>query len=119
MEIKAILKKPYTNKQRADFIVENNHRLGYEIKEVKDGLEAWGRTQKEEDNFEKENKMLSVKQVRNNYLEETDKFVSIPDFPIDSETKKLYIEYRHYLRDYTKLKDWWKQEPKTFEEFKK
>ena len=40
MEIKAQLKKPYTNKQRADFIVENNHKLGYEIQETEDALLA-------------------------------------------------------------------------------
>ena len=34
MEIKVKLNKPYTFKQRADFIVENNHNKGYEIKEV-------------------------------------------------------------------------------------
>ena len=40
MELKARLKKPYTNKQRADFIVENNHKLGYEIQETDDALLA-------------------------------------------------------------------------------
>ena len=40
MEIKATLNKPYTDKQRADFIVENNHRLGYEIQETEDALLA-------------------------------------------------------------------------------
>ena len=40
MEIKATLNKPYTNKQRADFIVENNHKLGYEIQETEDALLA-------------------------------------------------------------------------------
>ena len=40
MEIKATLNKPYTDKQRADFIVENNHKLGYEIKETEDALLA-------------------------------------------------------------------------------
>lgn len=40
MEIKATLNKPYTDKQRADFIIKNNHRLGYEIQETKDALIA-------------------------------------------------------------------------------
>lgn len=40
MEIKATLNKPYTSKQRADFIVENNHNLGYEIQETEDALLA-------------------------------------------------------------------------------
>ena len=47
MEIKAELLKPYTDKQRADFIVEQNHNLGYEIKETELALEAWGYTEEE------------------------------------------------------------------------
>lgn len=42
MEIKATLKKPYTEKQRLDFIVDQNHNKGYEIKETEAALEAWG-----------------------------------------------------------------------------
>lgn len=42
MELKEILKKPYTDKQCADFIVENNHQKGYEIKETETELQAWG-----------------------------------------------------------------------------
>lgn len=34
MEIKAELILPYTDKQRMDFIVEQNHELGYEIRQV-------------------------------------------------------------------------------------
>ena len=50
MEIKAILNKPYTDKQRLDFIVENQ---GCKIKETKTALEAWGLT--EEEKAEKQN----------------------------------------------------------------
>lgn len=39
-----------------------------------------------------------VKQQRKAYLNETDKLVSIPDFPITEEEKKLAIKYRDYLR---------------------
>lgn len=42
MEIKAQLNKPYTDKQRIDFIVTYNHQQGYEIKETTTALEAWG-----------------------------------------------------------------------------
>lgn len=45
MEIKAVLKKPYTEKQKIDFIVEQNHRLGYEIRETDEQLQAWGLTE--------------------------------------------------------------------------
>lgn len=40
MEIKATLNKPYTDKQKADFIVENNHNKGYEIQETDEALLA-------------------------------------------------------------------------------
>ena len=47
MEIKATLQKPYTEKQRMDFIVEQNHKNGYEIRETETALEAWGYTEEE------------------------------------------------------------------------
>lgn len=54
MEIKAQLNKPYTEEQRIDFIVEQNHRLGYEIKETEIALEAWGYTEEEKQEQEYE-----------------------------------------------------------------
>lgn len=47
MEIKATLDKPYTERQRVDFIVEQNHRFGYEVRETALALEAWGYTEEE------------------------------------------------------------------------
>ena len=47
MEIKASLNKPYTENQRLNFIVEQNHNKGYEIKETENTLEAWGYTAEE------------------------------------------------------------------------
>lgn len=47
MEIKAELLKPYTEDERATFIVEQNHRKGYEIKETENSIEAWGFTDDE------------------------------------------------------------------------
>lgn len=47
MEIKAQLYKPYTEKEQLDFIVENNHQHGYEIKETEVAIEAWGYTEEE------------------------------------------------------------------------
>lgn len=41
------INKPYTDIQRADFIVENNHLKGYEIKETETALEAWGMDEKD------------------------------------------------------------------------
>lgn len=48
MEIKATLNKPFAEQERMDFIVENNHRQGYEIKETETALEAWGLTEEEQ-----------------------------------------------------------------------
>lgn len=47
MEIKATLQKPYEEKDRLNFIVEQNHKNGYEIKETETALEAWGYTAEE------------------------------------------------------------------------
>ena len=44
MKLKAELKQPYTEKERNDFIVEQSHNLGYEIRETETALEAWGYT---------------------------------------------------------------------------
>lgn len=58
MEIKAILNKPYTEKQRLDFIVEQNHNKGFKIKETEIALEAWGYTEEEKEYREYQNKIL-------------------------------------------------------------
>lgn len=47
MEIKAELLKPYTENERMDFIVQENHRMGYEIRESENSLQAWGYTEEE------------------------------------------------------------------------
>lgn len=47
MEIKATLPKPYEEKDRLDFIVEQNHKNGYEVKETETALEAWWFTAEE------------------------------------------------------------------------
>ena len=47
MEIKATLNKPYTKNERMNFIVTQNHKNGYEIKETETTLEAWGYTSAE------------------------------------------------------------------------
>lgn len=47
MEIKAELKQPYTENERINFIVEQNHKNAYEIRETETSLEAWGKTEEE------------------------------------------------------------------------
>lgn len=53
MEIKTKLIKPYTEEQKLNFIVEQNHNNGYEIRETKTALEAWGYTTEELEQQEK------------------------------------------------------------------
>lgn len=54
MEIKATLQKPYTEDEYFNFIVQENHGKGYEIKETEEVLEAWGYSQEEIEQQEKE-----------------------------------------------------------------
>ena len=88
MEIKVKLNKPYTAKQRADFIVENNHNKGYEIRETADGLEAWGLTNEEQEQA----KEKSVKEARvaelKQYLADTDYCILKIEEAIDEAEKQ-------------------------------
>lgn len=56
-----------------------------------------------------------VRANRNALLDATDKYVSVPDFPIDESTRNQYIDYRVYLRDYTESENWWLSDPLTFD----
>lgn len=120
MEIKAKLNKPYSSEQRSDFIVSNNHRRGYEIKEVADGLEAWGLTDEERAQKELDDKKASMRGVRNQYLEEyVDPFQLVIRWGTLSEQEQTdFVDYRQYLLDYTNFDNWWEIAPKTFEEWK-
>ena len=54
MEIKAILKQPYTEQEKINFIVEQNHKLGYIIEEQETKLVALGYTEQEKQEQEQE-----------------------------------------------------------------
>ena len=58
-----------------------------------------------------------VRAVRNMYLEQTDK-VMLVDYPITDDERELYKQYREYLRTYPECQDWYKANPKTYEEWK-
>lgn len=53
MELKTKLIKPYTKEQKLNFIVEQNHNNGYEIRETETALEALGYTTEELEQQEK------------------------------------------------------------------
>ena len=64
-----------------------------------------------------EQRKEQVRSVRNQYLEQTDKFM-IVDYPITSTQKTKYKQYRAYLRDYPdSSEDWFKHEPMSFAEW--
>ena len=58
-----------------------------------------------------------VRNVRNWYLQQTDK-VMLVDYPITDDERELYKQYRTYLRTYPECQDWYKANPKTYEEWK-
>lgn len=60
MEIKAQLNKPYTEEQRLNFIVLNNHQLGYVIKETPEAILAWGYTDEEIQEQQKQAKIQEI-----------------------------------------------------------
>ena len=64
-----------------------------------------------------EQRKEQVRAVRNQYLEQTDKFM-IADYPITSTQKTKYKQYRAYLRDYPdSSEDWFEHEPMSFDEW--
>lgn len=86
MEIKATLNKPYTEKQRMDFIVDNNHRLGYEIRETEAALEAWGYTEEEKEQQEKA-RILELSMTRSDFFDGM-----IMAFGLDSKELRVIVE---------------------------
>ena len=64
-----------------------------------------------------EQRKEQVRAVRNQYLEQADKYM-IMDYPITDDERELYKQYRTYLRDYTLSENWWEHSPKTLEEWK-
>lgn len=60
-EIKAHLVKPYTEKERIDFIVENNHNKGYTIEELENGsLQAFEMVKTDEEKTQEEKERIAM-----------------------------------------------------------
>ena len=64
-----------------------------------------------------EQRKEQVRSVRNQYLEQTDKYM-IVDYPITDDERELYKQYRTYLRDYTLSENWLEHSPMMFEMWK-
>lgn len=54
MEIKTELLKPYSEQEKMTFIINQNHKNGYEIRETEESLQAWGYTEEEKQAQERE-----------------------------------------------------------------
>ena len=104
------LNKPYTNTQYADLAVYCN-KNGKVIEDFGDYLEAVNPPEPSD-----EDKQAQIRAVRNQYLEQTDKFL-ITDYPISDDERELYKKYREYLRTYPECQDWYKANPKTYDEW--
>lgn len=89
MEIKAKLNKPYTEEQRMDFIVENNHQQGYEIKETETSLEAWGYTDEEKQEQEEQ---AEKEKIANLNLTKADFWIALLDKNITKDMVKEKIQ---------------------------
>lgn len=86
MEIKSELKQPYTENERLDFIVEQNHKNGYEIRETETSLEAWGYTEEEKQEQERERiNLLSM--TRSDFFHGM-----IMAFGLDSKELRVIVE---------------------------
>lgn len=86
MEIKNVLNKPFSEKQRMDFIVTNNHQQGYEIRETETALEAWGYTEEEKEEQEHE-RIQSLSMTRSDFFDGM-----IMAFGLDSKELRVIVE---------------------------
>lgn len=59
-----------------------------------------------------------ARNIRNALLKSTDIYM-LSDYSMENSEKENYKNYRQYLRDYPTLKNWYKENPLSFEEWKK
>lgn len=86
MEIKAILQKPYTEKEKIEFIVEYNHKQGLIIEETETELQALGYTEEELQQQEYE-RIQALSMTRSDFFDGT-----IKAFGADSEDLLVAIQ---------------------------
>lgn len=91
MEIKAELKQPYTEQEKINFIVEQNHKLGYIVEEQEDKLVAFGYTEQEKIQQAKEIKLKEILEKAYDYENKTG-LVSFDGRVSDTETQVLHTE---------------------------
>lgn len=66
-----------------------------------------------------EEKQKEIREIRNQYLVKyVDPYQLVIRWnTLSEEEQTIIINYRQYLLDYTKRENWWKYNPKTFEEW--
>ena len=115
MEIKAILNKPYTENEKLNFIVVQNHENGYEIRESEEALEAWGYTQEEMEEKEAA-RIQALYMTRSDFFDGTIRafgadedallqaiMIILATMPIEEVEKKVAINnYKNALNFYRK-----------------
>lgn len=106
-----LYKNEMTNAKYADLAVYCN-KNGKVIEDKGNYLEAVNPPEPTVDELK-----ANVRAVRNRYLEQTDKYLSVSDYPITDEEREQYKAYRQYLRDYPETECWYGQDPLTFEEW--
>ena len=108
------LEKPYTDKQYADLAVYCN-KNGKVIEDKGDYLESVNLPEPTVEELQ-----AQVRAVRNSYLEkyvDPKQLVLVWD-SLSADDKKLYADYRQYLLDYTKVEEWYLNNPMTLDEWK-
>ena len=100
MEIKAELLKPYTENERIDFIVQQNHKNGFEIRETETALEAWGYTEEEKQAQKERERLDKLSMTRGDVFEalilakglgKAQIRAMIEQAELDTVTKALYL----------------------------
>lgn len=99
MEIKAELSKPYTEQEKINFIVQQNHILGYLIEEQKDKLVALGYTNEEKAKKERE-RINNLSMSRGDFFEaiilakgitKVELRAMIENMDLNEKTKLIYL----------------------------
>ena len=111
MEIKAILNKPFSKIEKRNFILIQNHKLGFDIKETETSLEAWGR-----DDLEIIEKFKQVKYIENDNKAKKTRInqefsVIVNDielfFDTTRETQQDLSTAKDFLSAGAEKYDWW------------
>lgn len=100
MIVVAELKKPCTDKARADFIVENNHQKGYQIKETETELQAWGYSEEEKEEQKRQQEDETKQHALEVAVDELIREMSKADLMGDEEWKaELRSEYEALIAE--------------------